>query len=86
MFLRLPAGMTATRMAANLSRTQAIVDKEMPDSDLPIRIEVVEYQQSLNRDARRPLMLLYAVVFGIWALACLNVTSLILTCAIGEQS
>ena len=45
---------------------------------------VTEYQQSLNQQVRKPLMLLYAVVFGIWALACLNVTSLMLARAISR--
>ena len=29
-------------------------------------------------EIRKPLLLLYAVVFGVWALACLNITSLVL--------
>jgi predicted permease len=78
LFARLPEGMTATQLAAALSRKQAIIAREVSDDDVPTRIAVTGYQQSLNKDARKPLMLLYAVVFGIWAIACLNVTSLML--------
>ncbi len=39
----------------------------------------------MNQEARKPLTLLYAVVFGIWALACLNVTSLMLARAVSRM-
>jgi predicted permease len=51
---------------------------------LPSRVEAIGYRQSLIEDARKPLMLLYAVVFAIWALACLNVTSLLLARAVAR--
>jgi predicted permease len=47
-------------------------------------VKVTGYQDSLNHEARKPLLLLYAVVFGIWALACLNVTSLMLARAVAR--
>jgi len=84
LYARLPDGMTAAQLSAALSRAQAIIAKEVTDDDAPVRIAVTGYQQSLNDDARKPLMLLYAVVFGIWALACLNVTSLMLTRAVAR--
>ena len=83
-FARLPGGMTAAQLADQLSRTQAAIAKGQT-SDGPsvaTRIAVTGYQQSLNRQFREPLLLLYAVVFGIWALACLNVASLMLARAI----
>lgn len=84
-YARLPEGMTAAQLSAAMSRTQAIIAKEVPgDDDVPTRIKVTGYQQSLNQGARKPLMLLYAVVFGIWALACLNVTSLMLARAVAR--
>jgi predicted permease len=89
LFARLPEGMTATQLAAALSRTQTIIAREVTDDDVPTRIAVTGYQQSLTNEARKPLMLLYAVVFGISALACLNVTSLLLARAVArtrEQS
>jgi predicted permease len=46
---------------------------------------VKQYQTSLNEDARKPLGLLYAVVLGIWGLACLNVTSLMLARAVARS-
>jgi len=84
MYARLPEGMTAAQLTAALSRTQSIVAKEVSDDDTPKRVAVTGYRQSLSNDARKPLMLLYAVVFGIWALACLNVTSLMLARAVAR--
>lgn len=84
MYARLPAGMTAAQLTAAMSRTQSIIAKEVSDDDAPTRVAVTGYQQSLSNDARKPLLLLYAVVFGIWALACLNVTSLMLARAVAR--
>jgi predicted permease len=78
-YARVPDGMTAAQLNDQLSRTQATISKEPTDGPtIAPRIAVTVYQQSLNQRVRKPLMLLYAVVFGIWALACLNVTSLML--------
>jgi len=79
LYMQLPEGMTQAQLADQLSRAQAVIAKEVPNGDaMPTRIKVTGYQPALNQGARKPLMLLYAVVFGIWALACLNVTSLML--------
>jgi predicted permease len=89
MYARLPEGMTVAQLADQLSRAQAIIAKEVTDSDLATRVKVTGYQQSLTQQARKPLLLLYGVVFGVWALACLNVTSLMLARAVSrtrEQS
>ena len=83
-YVRLPDNMTPAQLADQMSRTQAVAAKEVPDGDLPTRIKVTGYQQSLNERLRKPLLLLYAVVFGIWALACLNVTSLMLARAVAR--
>jgi len=85
LYARLPAGMSALQLSAALSRTQAIVAREVTDDDdVPTSIKATGYQDSLNNDARKPLLLLYGVVFGIWALACLNVTSLMLARAVAR--
>jgi predicted permease len=85
LYARLPDGMTIAQLTDQLTRTQSIVSKESTNGpSIPPRIVVTEYQQSLNQQVRKPLMLLYAVVFGIWALACLNVTSLMLARAISR--
>jgi predicted permease len=84
LYARLPEGMSESQLAAALSRTQAIIAKEVTVDDVPTRIAVAGYQQSLNDHARKPLMLLYGVVFGIWVLACLNVTSLMLARAVAR--
>jgi predicted permease len=86
-FARLPDGMTPAQLADQLSRAQAAIAKGQT-SDGPsvaTRIAVTGYQQSLNRQFREPLLLLYAVVFGIWALACLNVASLMLVRAVARS-
>jgi predicted permease len=82
---RLPEGMQPAQLSAAMSRTQAIVAKELTDGDdVPTGIKITGYQESLNHGARKPLLLLYMVVFGIWALACLNVTSLMLARAVSR--
>jgi predicted permease len=85
LFARLPEGMTVARLEANLNRAQTQIAKEVPDGGLGLKLEVLNYQASLNHGARKPLTLLYMVVFGIWALACLNVTSLMLVRAVGRS-
>jgi predicted permease len=82
MVARLPDGMSEAQMTAALSRAQAVIAKEAPNQDLPTSVKVTGLQQSLNHAARQPLLLLYAVAFGIWLLACLNVTSLMLARAV----
>jgi predicted permease len=85
LYARLPSGMTVAQLGDLLNRTQATISKEPTDGPaIAPRIAVAEYQQSLNQQVRKPLMLLYAVVFGIWALACLNVTSLMLARAVSR--
>jgi predicted permease len=85
LYARLPGGMTAAQLTDQLARTQATISNEPADGPtIPPRIAVTGYQQSLNERVRKPLMLLYAVVFGIWALACLNVTSLMLARAVSR--
>ena len=84
LFLRVPDGMTVAQMAANINRAQAIIARELPEGGPPSKLEVSSYQTSLSQEARKPLTLLYCVVLGIWMLACLNVTSLMLARAIGR--
>ena len=85
MYARLPEGMTAAQLADGINRAQAVIAKEIPDDEnLPTHVKVTGYQQSLNEEARKPLLLLYGVVAGIWALACLNVTSLMLARAVAR--
>jgi predicted permease len=84
LYARLPEGMAEPQLSAALSRTQAIIAREVTGDDVPTSIKATGYQNSLNNDARKPLLLLYAVVFGIWALACLNVTSLMLARAVAR--
>jgi predicted permease len=86
LYARLPEGMTVAQLTDQLSRTQALIAKEVPKDGptMARRVAVTEYQQSLNQQVRKPVLLLYAVVFGIWMLACLNVTSLMLARAISR--
>jgi predicted permease len=84
MFARLPEGVTPAQLAANLSRAQAVIAKEVTDDNLPTNVNVTDCQTALNHTARKPLLLLYAVVVGIWALGCLNVTSLMLARAVAR--
>jgi len=84
MYARLPDGMSESQLAANLSRIQAVIAKEDPDHDVASAIKAISYRRSLNEEARKPLALLYAIVLGIWALACLNVTSLMLARAVSR--
>ena len=85
LYARLPDGMTETQLADQLSRAQASIAKQVPGDPVPTRIKVINYQESLNHQARKPLLLLYAVVLGIWLLACLNVTSLMLARSVSRS-
>jgi predicted permease len=85
LFARLPDGMSVAQLNANLSHVQAVIAKQVPDDPPPTTVVVTDYQGSLNHEARKPLGLLYAVVLGIWALACLNVTSLTLARAVARS-
>ncbi len=84
MFARMPAGMTIEQLTANINRVQAVIAKQVPENGPPAKLEVQGYQASLSEQARKPLGLLYAVVVGIWVLACLNVTSLMLARAVSR--
>jgi predicted permease len=85
MYARLPEGMTAAQLAARLNAVQPVIAKEAPaDDDVPTRIKVTEYKKTLVEDVQKPLLLLYGVAFGIWALSCLNVASLMLTRAVSH--
>ena len=86
-FARVPDGVTSAQLADQLSRTQAEIAKHAPGDGptVPARIAVTGYRQSLNQQLREPLLLLYGVVFGIWALACLNVASLMLVRAVSRS-
>ena len=85
MWARLPDGMSAAQLAANLNRIQPAIAKEATEEQVPAAISVKPYRQTIVKDAGKPLLLLYAVVFGVWALACLNVTSLMLTRALSRS-
>jgi predicted permease len=85
LFARMPEGMTTPQLSANLSSAQAVIAKETTNWGQGDKVEVVDYQRSLNEQARKPLTLLYGVVLGIWALACLNVTSLMLARAVARM-
>jgi predicted permease len=80
----MPQGMTIAQLGANMNRTQAVIAKEVSDGGVAPSVEVTGYQAQLTQEARKPLGLLYAVVAGIWALACLNVTSLMLARAVSR--
>jgi predicted permease len=86
LYARLPEGMTVAQLTDQLSRAQTLIAKQVPSDDPAAapRIEVTQYQQSMNEQVHKPLTLLYAVVLGIWMLACLNVTSLMLARAISR--
>jgi predicted permease len=85
LFARVPAGMTNAQLEDVMSRGQARIAKEVSEGGLATRVKITGYQESMNENARKPLMLLYGVVFGIWALACLNVTSLMLARAVSRM-
>lgn len=84
LYARLPEGMNTAQLNTALDRAQALIAKEVPDGDVPSRVKVTGLLESMNDHARKPMALLYAVVFGIWALACLNVTSLMLARAVSR--
>jgi predicted permease len=84
LYVRIPDNMTTAQLAANLNLTQANVAKEVADGNVPASVKVTPYRDTLIKSAGRPLWMLYAVVIGIWVLACLNVTSLMLARAVSR--
>jgi predicted permease len=85
-FMRIPDSMTTAQLTDALNRAQARIAKEVSGRpDFPTHVKVTGYQESMNHAVRQPVFLLYVVVIGIWALACLNVTSLLLVRAVGRQ-
>lgn len=84
MYARLPDGMSAAQLQANLNRAQAVIAREAPDDDIPAQVKVTVLQAAMNAGVSRPLWLLYAVVVGIWLLACLNLISLMLARSIAR--
>ena len=85
-WMRMPDGMTMAQFSDVLNRAQARIAKEVSGpSEIPTHVKVTGYQESLNHRVRKPIQLLYAVAIGIWALACLNVTSLQLVRAVGRE-
>ena len=85
LYAKLPAGMTPSQFEANLNRVQAVIAKQDANGNVASRVTVTPYQKMLNESVRKPLGLLYAVVAGIWLLACLNVTSLMLARAVARN-
>ena len=82
LYAKLPEGMTAAQLAANLNLAQARIAKESANTGIPVKLSVSDYRSSMNQYIRKPLGLLYAVVLGVWAIASLNVTSLLLARAV----
>ena len=83
-YARMPRGMTTAQLAAGLDRVQARIAREAPEGNVPARVKVTGYRETMIQKSRQPLLLLYAVVLGIWMLACLNVTSLMLARAVSR--
>lgn len=78
-YFRMPAGMTMAQFTSILDNAQEQIAKEFPErKDFARRVKVEVYQDSLNKSALKPLLLLYSVVAGVWVLASLNATSLML--------
>jgi predicted permease len=85
MYVRVPAGMTVQQLTAALNHAQELLAKRSGEKDFPAQLKLTGYQDGLNHKARKPLLLLNGVVLGIWVLACLNVTSLMLARAISRS-
>lgn len=84
LYARMPEGMTEAQVAAAMNRVQPGIAKEAPDEEIPTTVKVTNYQRSLSAHVRQPLLLLYAVTLGIWALACLNLINLLLARALSR--
>ena len=89
-YFRIPAGMSRAQFDDILNRAQERIAHQVSEpANFARHVKVEGYQEQMNQAARKPLLLLYAVVAGLWALACLNVTSLMLARAVArtrEQS
>lgn len=85
LWARVPEGMSVAQLTADLNRVQPVIAKETAGDEVPQAVKVTPIRELLLQGASKPLYLLYAVVFGVWALACLNVTSLMLTRALARS-
>jgi len=84
LWARLPQGMSAAQLSADLNRIQPAIAREAAQDEIPGAVKVTPYRNTLVKDAGKPLVFLYAVVFAVWALACLNVSSLMLARAVAR--
>ena len=86
LWARLPEKMSVAQLTANLNRVQPLIAGEVKDDEnVPKAVKIRTARQVLIGDATKPILLLYAVVFGVWALACLNATSLMLARALARS-
>lgn len=86
-YVQLPEGMQEAQLQNRLAQLQSLIARQYSDPNNPLaaHLTLSSYQASLNKEARKPLWMLYGVVIGIWLLATLNVTSLMLTRAVSRS-
>ncbi len=84
-FVRPAHGVDSNQTASTLNGIQKSIASEHPASDLPKGFNTVAYLASLNRQVRKPLLLLLAVGGSFWLLASLNVVSLLIARATARE-
>jgi predicted permease len=83
---RLAPGVTIAQLSGVLNAEQTrIAAENSKDEMLAQKLSIMGFQEQQNHRAKRPLELLYAVSAAIWALACLNVTSLTLARSVARR-
>ncbi len=83
---RLKPGVTLERARSEMNAIQARLKQAHPDQTIGSEVAVVPMlQQSLGRNMRAALMVLWGVVAGVLLIACANVANLMLARAVSRQ-
>jgi predicted permease len=80
-----PSSGTLEQAQAEIGQIQNQIVSEHAGLDLPKDLTSTTYLESLNRDAKKPLLLLLGVGSSFWLLASLNVVSLLIARATARE-
>ena len=82
---RLRRGASLAEARAEIGAVSERLARDFPDTNREVRAEVVTLERDLTRDVRGSLLLLWACVAAVLAIACLNVANLQVVRALSRQ-
>jgi predicted permease len=82
---RLAPGMTLAQVQAQADAVAARLARDFPDTNAGVELPLVSIRERLVGDARRPLLVLFAVVALVLLIACVNVANLLLARALTRE-